>query len=372
MLALPRSTPLHYVAVAILLLFTIFFLYTVRDRLDVSRPGSNVEAHVQVKELPEFISSKPIQNVTKSAEPKIHLVVAATTKEDYSWAMRLNISGLTTIPYIADNPNSTYHPPRNKGHEAIMYLQYIYDYYDTLPEISVFSHATETAWHIEGLLHNMTFILQNLDFEEVKRRDYLNLRVNWASYCPNWLHIKDRTPNVHKPEQGYMETAFKELFPDVPVPDTWSAPCCSQFAVTRKAIRSVPRQRYADWIQWLMDTKIEDAISGRLWEHFWSFVFLGKAIDCPIEWKAYCQNYGICFESQASLNERRVLEKRVSHLRDTIMRHTDGKGESRMMVKYRKLLEELEAHLDEMMEIALERGRTPGIRTFHDEKLYND
>ena len=370
MVAFPRSPPLHYFTLAIISLSTLIYLYTVRDRLDFDWSSLNLNESNQVEELPQFTSTNPTQNVTRPEEPKIHLVVAAMKEDDYTWTSKLNISGMAVIPYIADNPKAQHHPPKNKGHEAVMYLQYMYEFYDALPEISVFSHAGETSWHIEGLLHNMTFILQNLDFDEVKRRDYLNLRVYWANFCPNWLHTSAKVYDSVKPEQRFMENAFKEIFPDVPVPETWSAPCCSQFAVTSKAIRSVPRQRYADWIQWLLDTRIDDANSGRLWEHFWSYIFLNKPIECPVEWKTYCQNYGICFDSKASLDEWEALDTRVSRLRDAMARYRNGNGQSTAAIQFRKQLDDFEGQLNVMMETALERGRTPGIRSYFDDELY--
>jgi hypothetical protein len=84
--------------------------------------------------------------------PSVNLVVAATSKEDYSWVKEIKIPGMTVVPYIADNTSAPHHAQKNKGHEAMMYHQYFYDYYDNLPDISILVHSQARSWHIEQLL----------------------------------------------------------------------------------------------------------------------------------------------------------------------------------------------------------------------------
>lgn len=60
--------------------------------------------------------------------------------------------GLVVVPYIADNLTAEHHAQKNKGHEAMMYHQYFYDYYDKLPDVSVLVHSQQRSWHVEQLL----------------------------------------------------------------------------------------------------------------------------------------------------------------------------------------------------------------------------
>ena len=86
------------------------------------------------------------------SQPTVNVVIAATANADYSWTARLSLSAdFQALPYIADNPNATYHPVRNKGREAMIILTYLHDFYDDLPDISIFTHADDKAWHNEAV-----------------------------------------------------------------------------------------------------------------------------------------------------------------------------------------------------------------------------
>lgn len=65
----------------------------------------------------------------------------------------------------------------------------------------------------------------------------------------------------------------------------------------------MPREQYQHHISWLLKTELPDNISGRTWEHMWQHLFLQKAIDCPIEHKAYCRLYHICFGGREQYEE---------------------------------------------------------------------
>jgi hypothetical protein len=90
--------------------------------------------------------------IPKGRPPSVHLVVAARLIEDYSWVKQLKVPGLVVIPYIADNTSAPHHPQKNKGHEAMIYHQYFYDFYDNLPDVSILVHSHQRSWHVEQLL----------------------------------------------------------------------------------------------------------------------------------------------------------------------------------------------------------------------------
>lgn len=53
--------------------------------------------------------------ISKGPLPSVNLVIAATSKEDYSWVKELKVSRLVVIPYIADNTTAPHHAQKNKG-----------------------------------------------------------------------------------------------------------------------------------------------------------------------------------------------------------------------------------------------------------------
>jgi hypothetical protein len=93
-----------------------------------------------------------VYRIPKGRPPSVNLVVAATSTEDYCWVENLRVPELVVVPYIADNFSALHHPQKNKGHEAMIYHQYFYDYYDNLPDVSILIHSHQQSWHIEQLL----------------------------------------------------------------------------------------------------------------------------------------------------------------------------------------------------------------------------
>ena len=92
----------------------------------------------------------------------------------------------------------------------------------------------------------MIFSLNHLDLREVQRRGFLNLRVTWGVGCSsgsmNTTRVNEESGT--SPEQKEMQEAFRANFNLYDVPEILATPCCSQIAVTKERIRSVPRQQY--------------------------------------------------------------------------------------------------------------------------------
>lgn len=107
----------------------------------------------------------------------------------------------------------------------------------------------------------------------------------------------------NQPEQKEMQEAFRANFNLYDIPEILATPCCSQIAVTKEKILTVSREQYKHHIDWLINTKLPDAISGRTWEHMWQYLFSQTAIDCPLEHKAYCRLYHICFGGREQYDE---------------------------------------------------------------------
>jgi hypothetical protein len=59
--------------------------------------------------------------------------------------------------------------------------------------------------------------------------------------------------------------AFRANFNIYDIPEILATPCCSQIAVTKERILSIPREQYQHHIDWLLKTSLPDSISGRTW-----------------------------------------------------------------------------------------------------------
>jgi hypothetical protein len=98
----------------------------------------------------------------------------------------------------------------------------------------------------------------------------------WLPGCPAELYPRnptDKGTEERKQTERAYAAALKELLPELPVPEAVGAPCSSQFAVTRSQILLRPRSDYVRMRQWLLDTELPDATSGRIMEYTWHSKF---------------------------------------------------------------------------------------------------
>lgn len=230
------------------------------------------------------------------------LVMARTSGENVDWIDEelgdmLKPRGLLeTAIYVVDDHSAPLHPPKNKGHEVMVYLSYIIDHYDTLPDISIFMHYHRYAWHNNDMMDNdAAYMVRHLSPERVTREGYMNLRCMWDPGCPAWLHPGATVRNVNKQEEELVAAAWSELFPQDMIPTVLAQPCCAQFAVSRARIRALPQERYISMRDWLLRTPLSDYLSGRVFEYIWQFIFTASAIACPSMSVCHCDGYGLCF-----------------------------------------------------------------------------
>ncbi|RMZ78086.1 hypothetical protein DV737_g4005, partial [Chaetothyriales sp. CBS 132003] len=313
---------------------------------------------------------RPGQAKAPGSEYSRALVIAKTKRENVEWIHDESLSNVRQLVYVVNDVNAEFTVPKNKGHEVMVYLTYIIDHYDDLPDISIFMHAHQYAWHDNELLNNDGLeMVKRLSNERVTREGYMNLRCHWQPGCPNWMHPGTVVEDSTKEEETVMAQAWAELFPEKPIPVLLSQPCCSQFALSKERIQVRTLERYKFWREWLLRTPMSDKISGRVWEYLWQVVFTDRAVDCPNQWTCYCDGYGVCFENEKDFDywfemkwQRRELSEELEGWKKR-MGKFDGPKPTRV--------EEVEAEidrLDAMMEdsrmAAIERGTNPSFRAF--------
>ena len=184
------------------------------------------------------------------------------------------------------NPN-TLTTPFNKGHESMAYFTYIIDNYDSLPSTIAFLHAHRAgflmAWHVDAPLHDNVLAMRSLQLDFVQQNGYVNLRCNWNPGCKGkhrfnkhvteqiWWDVFDGTSTPPLNMSSPTEVEYPGVRYAKPV--EIGAACCAQFAVSRDQIRLRPREDYVKFRQWVMDTELSDASSGRVMEFMWHIIF---------------------------------------------------------------------------------------------------
>ena len=231
------------------------------------------------------------------------LVVPRMLEESVDWMDSELPEDIQRAVYVVDDPKAALHPPKNKGHEVMVYLTYIIDHYEDLPDIAMFMHSHQLAWHNADLFGlDGAEMIRRLSPARVMREGYMNMRCQWSPGCPDWMHPGETTEDPFKTEEVLIAKAWAEVFPLDRVPDVLATPCCAQFAVSRERIQSIPKATFVYYRDWLLHTPLKDFVSGRVWEYMWQYVFTGESSFCPIEHICYCDGFGVCFGNEQKYN----------------------------------------------------------------------
>ena len=190
--------------------------------------------------------------------------------DDVSWIQQDLLDWDHAI-YSVDDSKAPLHTSANKGNEANPYLNYIITHYDNLPEIMVFLHPhKEGFWHAD-LVDNVQAV-RRLNLDHVRRENYVSLRCTYDPGCPAEI-----TPPYDDPEREQQYTFaqyWPRMFPESPeMPETIAAPCCSQFAVTRDAVRNRSRADYERYLDIVSYSNIDNYFLGRIFEYTWHVIF---------------------------------------------------------------------------------------------------
>ena len=353
------------------LLFSLYLLNYVRNQM-----YDRILVAPSEPSRPNFtpgIAKPASENYTRT------LVMGRLRDDDVSW-VDTSLPGLNTAIYVVndDDPNARLRIPKNKGHEAMVYLTYIIDHYDELPDTVLFFHPHQGTWH-NNILNDLdtAVTIRRLNDAHVARKGYFNSRCHHDPGCPDWLHL-DRPEAewdlVKKNEERYFTSkVWRELHPFDPLPTSISQPCCAQFAVSRDRIRAQPRSEYVRYRDWLLWTKLEDDISGRIMEYSWQYIFTGQSEFCPPQHECYCDGYGICFGGEAELQHwLNILRSRELLEEEMELLSFSNRGESVEAAEKKERVTELNKQLDRLKAEALERGKDPKSRAVECGRLWKE
>lgn len=272
---------------------------------EIQSPASSPDDATQTgnkqtwKPRPSFLPGvppSPGHNYTKV------LVIPKVRDEKTDW-IHEEMPDLQTAIYVADDPSAPLHPPKNKGNEVMIYLSYIIDHYEDLPDIIMFMHSHRFSWHNNDILNSDAYeIITRLSSERVVREGYMNLRCHWNPGCPDWIHPGHVEVDGEKKEERELARVWSELFPLDPIPQILAQPCCGQFALSRERVHAIPKTKFSFYRDWLMRTDLPNYLSGRVWEYLWQYIFTGKNAFCPDQHVCYCDGYGVCFENEQAFD----------------------------------------------------------------------
>ena len=356
-------------------------------------PSPNIELGKQ----PDTTKFKP-GTVKPAGSNYTKMLVTPRTKKEKDmtkWIPETFIpgNGVNVSMYVADDPWAPLHPPKNKGHEVMIYLTYIIDHYDSLADVNIFMHSHQFAWHNDDLLdQNAALMIQRLSSERVQREGYVNLRCHWHPGCPDWMHPGATEVDINKQEEVLLAKSWSELFPMDEIPDVLAQPCCAQFAISKDRIRQLPLSRYVFFRDWLLRTPLSDALSGRVWEYVWHYLFTGQNVVCPKEHICYCDGFGVCFGGQKQYDQYWAAVNDMNHLKDKLVewkrqdskiKEMEAKGQIQEGVEVdvpeygldkemEKKIEELEQWTKATKQQALHNGDDPEFRAIECGRVWQE
>ena len=207
-----------------------------------------------------------------------------------------NSSDVVIIPSLS--PTLPLHIIPAMGRESMAYLSAIINNYENLPDMVLFLHGHEMAWHTfafgqrwvlqrlrfltdAGAPRNLTKGFMQLSCIE-REESYLFPRVVDAN------HNSMNGPRWKESMAGYFLQSWAEhlgeAFGEKLPPKYIKAACCATFAASREALQRRPLSFYVGIRNWLMTTNQDKYWPGISLEFSWHMMFTGEAVyDPPID-----------------------------------------------------------------------------------------
>jgi len=186
-------------------------------------------------------------------------VVVSRYKKNTDWTNSLRLEKYNTniMIYDKENPSNPYNVPINRGREASVYLKYIVDHYNDLPEYTFFIHDEDYSWHHIGSIEER--------FVEAINSKELYFNINCYNLQP-FSHITEK--------EELMEWYNEFVEPYIPIdklPNKDWLPgykACAQFLVHKNLIQHLPIEFYKNLYNWIINYE-KDTLSGFFLEWTW-------------------------------------------------------------------------------------------------------
>lgn len=190
---------------------------------------------------------------------------------EVDWVYKINninnifIYDKNAVGIILDTNNMPVDPtaiPADKGHESSVYLKYIINNYDYLPDFTFFTHGEEySSYHSGSILDKYNEVVNEINagklYYNINDTSMLESIVtnNWYNDILVWYN-------------QYIET----YIPLNSLPHTdWTVGYrgSSQFLVHKSLIKKLPKEFYENLYNWIITTDMPIEKSGKFMEWTW-------------------------------------------------------------------------------------------------------
>lgn len=191
--------------------------------------------------------------------------VVSRYKKNVDWVYRLQNINKFCI-YDKETPSNPYNIPLNKGHEASVYLKYIIDHYDNLPDYTFFIHDDEYAWHHSGSIidrYNEAINSNKLyyNINDKLTNTMIDVIQCWTGY------------GLIEYFKGWYNEHIEKFVPFNSIELTARHRNSAQFLVHKSLITNIPLETYKNLYNWILLVYLPRNYSAMFLEHIWHILF---------------------------------------------------------------------------------------------------
>jgi hypothetical protein len=208
--------------------------------------------------------SKPLLSYTNTT------IIISRYNESIDFIVKLQ--KFKIIIYEKENMANPYNVPVNKGHEATIYLKYIIDHWENLPEYLIFLHCHEYSWHHDGSIADLIHLNIN------KTHSLTNLN-NYILGPMENLDESNTDIALFYKKYIFPATGPYKLYPNF----TEGELGCAQYIVHRSNIYMHSKKFYMDIYDWLITTEIDNYYTSRFMEWAWNLFWNKCLMNIPIK-----------------------------------------------------------------------------------------
>ena len=170
--------------------------------------GATIKAFLHELAISESEKERLHALTLQRRAPDRMIVVPKMQKDDISW-LSVYLPQIRHTVYAVDNTNAPFHPPVNKGNEAMTYLSFIIDHYDLLPKKIAFIHSHASSWHTPDIVDTLT----RIQWEQI---EYANLRCEVQPGCTVGMHPLAPDNDLAKAFAEAWPALFEEVYGPLP------------------------------------------------------------------------------------------------------------------------------------------------------------
>lgn len=191
------------------------------------------------------------------------LVIASEKSSHVGWVKEVEDMYNVKL-YVVDDPYAQYTVNSSTAMEVMVYLTYIIDHYDDLPNTATFHHHHEYSRKHSPKQNGgkATKYLRNIRHDTIYDSiGYRSLHCHETAKC----RVRDKNAGVwlykdQNIEDRFSAPAWLELWPDDPRPERLASACCAQFVVSRPTIQSRSKDEYISYRNWLYNIDSQPSI----------------------------------------------------------------------------------------------------------------